>query len=189
MQNHSSPNGGVAMFRLATVVALAAFLLDWATKSWAVATVTGGMIPVGMFALTVVHNDAFAFSSGSGALSAANVLAVRMSMILLVTLLAVRLNTLDRRSAFGFALLIAGGLGNAADVIFRGGAVVDFISTTPITFTVAGEPLDMQFVFNIADVWVFVGIYLLWPLFRRLGIRAQERVAALERRILARATN
>lgn len=186
MQSPSSTNGGAAILRFAILVALAAFVLDWATKSWAVAMVGESEIPMGMFALTVVYNDAFAFSSGSGALSSSSVLAVRLGMILFVTMLAVWNGNVDRRSVIGFALLIAGGLGNAADVIFRGGAVVDFISTSPLTFTVAGEPLHMTFVFNIADVWVFAGIYLLWPLFRRLGMQAQQCVAALERRVLAR---
>lgn len=52
---------------------------------------------------------------------------------------------------WGFCLVLAGGVGNMIDRIFRGGAVVDFIRTDFINFPV----------FNVADICVTVGAGLI----------------------------
>lgn len=172
--------------RIALLVALAAFLADWTTKAWAL-TLGHDAVSAGGLALEVARNDAFAFSAGSGVVDATTVVSVRLLGLLLVLLLLSRSGTLPLRSALGAALLVAGGLGNALDVILRDGAVVDFISAGPYALTFAGQPMMLGFVFNVADIWVFAGVFLLWPQFRNLGCRAQQRMAAFERRVLARA--
>ena len=52
---------------------------------------------------------------------------------------------------WGFCLVLAGGVGNMIDRVFRGGAVVDFIRTDFINFPV----------FNVADICVTVGAGLI----------------------------
>ncbi|HSJ25360.1 MAG TPA: signal peptidase II [Longimicrobiales bacterium] len=175
------PNGP----RIVLLVALAAFLADWATKSWAL-TLGNDAMAAGILALEVARNDAFAFSAGSGIVDATTVVSVRLLGLLLVLLLLSRSGALPLRSALGVALLVAGGLGNALDVILRDGAVVDFISAGPWALSLADQPILLGFVFNVADIWVFAGVFLLWPQFRSMGVRAQQRMAALEQRVLAR---
>jgi len=170
--------------RMVLLVALAAFLTDWATKAWAL-TLGSDAVSAGIVALEVARNDAFAFSAGSGVVDPTTVVSVRLLGLLLVLLLLGRFGTITQRCALGVALLVAGGLGNAMDVILRDGAVVDFISAGPWAVTVAGQSMTLGFVFNVADVWVFAGVFMLWPQFRCIGRRAQQRMAAWERKILA----
>ncbi|HEX2167445.1 MAG TPA: signal peptidase II, partial [Longimicrobiales bacterium] len=119
------------VLRFAVLVAAAAFLLDWATKSWALETLDNAAVPLGALMLGVERNDALAFSAGSGRLDPAFVVAVRLLALAGVIALSVQVGARSRRFAAGFALLIAGGSGNAADMLFRGGAVVDFIHAGP----------------------------------------------------------
>jgi lipoprotein signal peptidase len=171
--------------RLATLLGIAAFLFDWATKSWALRALGDTAIPLGWLTLFVARNEAFAFSSQEGAVLTGLVVVVRLAMILLIVLLSRRLAVLlSRRTACGAALLLAGGLGNSADLVFRGGAVVDFIAAGPFTFDWGTEPVRMIMVFNTADVFILIGIGLLAPRIRDLGRAAQQRMAAWERGLL-----
>lgn len=52
-----------------------------------------------------------------------------------------------------WSLMVSGGLGNLVDRVFRGGVVVDFISI--------GFGVIRTAVFNLADLLVFVGVFLL----------------------------
>lgn len=175
------------MQRTALLLMAAAFLMDWASKSWALNVLNDDVVPLGALSLEVARNDAFVLSAGAGAVSPTFVLSVRLlGLLLLLLLLLSRADTLSRRSVIGVSLLVAGGLGNAADLIFRNGAVVDFISTGLLTYRFYGEPVQFGLVFNIADVWVFAGVYLLWPQFREVGLQVRRRLARLERRVLAR---
>src|SRR5690606_26457676 len=88
----------------------------------------------------------------------------------------------NRRLAAGFALLIAGGSGNAADMLFRGGAVVDFIHAGP--FHVRGELVHAGIVFNAADVATLLALGLLAPLIHAWSTRSQRRIARWEERWL-----
>jgi signal peptidase II len=174
--------------RIALLLMTAAFLADWATKSWALNVLGGDVMPLGALWLEVARNDAFVLSAGAGALSPTLVVSVRLLGLLLLLLLLQRADALSQRSIVGVALLVAGGLGNAADLIFRDGAVVDFISTGPMTFSLYGYPVHFGLVFNVADLWVFAGVFLLWPQFRQVGLTVRARLAGFERRVLGRVT-
>jgi lipoprotein signal peptidase len=179
------------VFRLATLLGTAAFLLDWATKSWALRSLHGSVHPLGALTLFVARNEAFAFSARHGELMTWLVVSVRVAMILLIVLLCRQLaQQLSRRSACGAALLLAGGLGNSADLLFRGGAVVDFIGAGPFTFHLAGgEAVRMHLVFNAADIFILLGIALLAPAIQQLSRAIQRNLAAWERRILTGGRN
>jgi lipoprotein signal peptidase len=167
------------VLRFATLVAAAAFLLDWATKSWALETLEHLPMPLGALMLGVERNDALAFSVGSGQLPAALVVAVRLVALAGVIALSVHVGARDRRLAAGFALLIAGGSGNAADVLFRGGAVVDFIHAGP--FHVRGELVHAGIVFNTADIAILLALGLLAPLIHEWATGRQRRIAEWEK--------
>jgi lipoprotein signal peptidase len=172
------------VLRLATLVAMLAFLLDWATKSWAEHALSDVAVPFGALVLSVVHNDAFAFSSGAGTFAPELVAGVRLTALLLVVILSRRILVHDRRFACGVALLIAGGFGNAADLLFRNGAVVDFIGAGPFTIGYAGELIDFAIVFNLADVAIVIGLGMITPRIREWALAAQRRIAAWEARWL-----
>lgn len=170
--------------RLSALVMVAVLLADVASKNWALAAVGGGYVDLGLLGLTVVENDGLALSAGAGVLSRATVLAVRLTALAAVLLLAWRFAPYSRRLAVGFALILGGGLGNTLDVVFRDGAVVDFISTSATAGLGAGPPVPTGLVMNLADVWILAGIPLLHPLFRILGLAAQRRFRHVEARVL-----
>lgn len=174
-------NDGV---RLATLLATAVFLLDWATKSWAVDVLGGSTLPLGSLVLGLERNPAFAFSSGSGEISPWLVVGARLLALAGVIVVARRVITRSRRYAAGFALLLGGGAGNAADLLFRGGAVVDFIGAGPFTFGWAGEWIHFALFFNLADVAVLLGLGLIAPQIQTWALAGQRRLAAWEARWL-----
>lgn len=170
------------VLRFAALVAAAAFLFDWATKSWALQSVQHAAVPLGALMLGVERNDAFAFSAGDGQVSLEVVIGVRLAAIAGVILLWRHIGVRNRRLAAGFALLIAGGFGNAADVLFRGGAVVDFIHAGP--FHWRGEMVHAGIVFNAADVAILLALGLLAPVIHEWSVGGQRRIAAAETRWL-----
>ncbi|HEX6132651.1 MAG TPA: signal peptidase II [Longimicrobiales bacterium] len=172
------------VLRFAVLVAIAAFLLDWATKSWALQALEHGGAPLGSLMLGIERNAAFAFSAGEGRLPFEVVIGLRILALAGVLLLFWRVGARNRRLAAGFALLIAGGSGNAADVLFRGGAVVDFIHAGPFTFEVGGELVHAGFVFNAADVAILLALGLLAPLIQEWSLGGQRRIAEWEARWL-----
>ncbi len=173
------------LIRLSLLLTVAVLLADVVSKNWALAVVGTGYVDLGVIALTVVENEGLAFSTGAGTLSYTTVLALRLGALIALMILAWRFGPESRRSAIGFALVLGGGLGNALDVVFRNGAVVDFISTTPVARSLGGAAAE-GFVMNLADVWILIGLALLYPLVRTIGLAGQARLKAFERRILAR---
>lgn len=175
------------VLRFAVLVAIAVFLVDWATKSWALESVQHGVMPLGSLMLGVERNDAFAFSAGAGRISPAATLTVRLTALIAVVVLSWRVGARNRRLAAGFALLLAGGLGNASDVLFRGGAVVDFIHAGPFVFPWAGgEMIHAGIVFNAADVSILIALGLLAPLIQEWSMGIQQRIAAWEAHLFRR---
>jgi len=174
----------MGLFRLTTLVTLAVLLADVASKNWALSAVGGGHVDLGLISLVVVENDGLAFSAGAGALSSATVLALRLGALAVILLLAWRYGPERLRYTVGFALLLGGGLGNATDIVFRNGAVVDFIRMAPIPAAVGGHVVAGGIVLNLADVWILSGLVLLYPLFRGLGLSAQRRMKVVESRML-----
>ena len=164
--------------RLAALTATAAFLLDWATKTWALGNVHDTVMPLGGLALGVARNDGFAFSSGGGQFSPATIFAARLLILTAVLYTFRGVLARSRRSAVGLALVTAGGFGNAVDVMFRDGAVVDFIAAGPFVFTWReSEPLHFTFVFNLADIAILIGLAMLAPVIQKWAIAVQLRLA------------
>jgi lipoprotein signal peptidase len=168
------------VLRLAALLAIAVFLIDWASKSWALRHLDGALVPFGSLMLGIERNEGFAFSSGAGLVPTWLVIGVRLAALALIIQLARNIAATSWRYACGFALLIGGGLGNAVDLVFRGGAVVDFIGVGPYTIDWAGTLVHLHFVFNAADVAVLLSLPLLGPVIRQYA-RAIERRLSFRR--------
>ena len=166
--------------RLAALVATAAFLADWASKSWALDALKNASASLGAFVLSIETNEAFAFSAGAETVTPQTVIAVRLIALLVIAVAFGRLLVRDRRSAAGTGLILGGGLGNAIDVVFRGG-VIDFIGAGPLTLDYAGDPVQLHFFFNTADVAILLGIGLMAPMINFHALAVQRRLAAWER--------
>lgn len=169
------------LIRLTLLLTLAVLLADVASKNWVLATVGTGYEDLGFVALTVVENEGLAFSFAGGLLDPVSVLALRVTALACLLLLAWRFGPERLRFAVGFALVVGGGTANAADVLFRDGAVVDFISTQPIARALLGSD---GFVMNLADLWILAGLVFLYPLFRDAGLATQRRLRQLEGQVL-----
>ena len=168
------------------LIAIAAVLADWASKSWALERANDALVPLGALTLGVVHNQGFALSAGDGEISTLVVAAVRMAGLAGFLFLSHRIaRLLSPRHAYGVALIVAGGMGNLADLFFRG-AVVDFIGAGPFVVDWGSGPLHMHVVFNVADLFILIGIGMIAPFLQEVGKAGQRRLAAWERRILRR---
>ena len=107
----------------------------------------------GFFSLTYTENRGAAWSMFEGQ----RWLLIGVTSAMLLTLLLVLLSGRFRRhrmATFGGILVIAGGVGNLIDRVFRG-FVVDFLQTDFIDFPI----------FNVADCFVVIGAVLLFVYF------------------------
>jgi lipoprotein signal peptidase len=159
---------GQMMMRLVALAGTAAFLADWASKSWALGTLAHETAALGWLILGLESNQAFAFSSGAESVSPQLVMGARLTALLAIGTVFGRLFVRDRRTAVGAGLILGGGLGNAVDLAFRG-SVVDFIGAGHIYF-------------NVADLAILVGIGLMAPMIRVHALATQRRIALWERR-------
>jgi signal peptidase II len=165
------------VLRLATLLALAAFAFDSATKSWALQNLGDTAMPLGSLMLQVERNEGFAFSAGAGLIPAWAVAGARLAVLLGIILAARGVAASSRRYACGLGLLIAGGLGNTVDLAFRDGAVVDFIGAGPLVIGWADRLVHTYFVFNAADLAILTGLVLVAPLIRAQARAAQSRLS------------
>lgn len=177
------PQALLERMRFAALLAMAAFTADWASKSWALAALAEPL-PLGALLLAVERNPVFAFSAGQGAVPPAAVIGLRLLALVALALLCGRVARHGLRPAAGMALVIGGGLGNAADLLFRAGGVVDFIGAGPWPIAWGDALLRFHVVFNLADLAVLIGIALLAPLIRDWALSLQRRVARWEQRWL-----
>jgi lipoprotein signal peptidase len=171
------------ILRLATLIAVAVFLCDWATKSWALHTLRDVTVPFGSLVLGIERNDALAFSTARGRFSPGVIIAIRLAAMAAVIYFSRKVVVRSRRLAAGVAMLLGGGFGNAADLIFRGGSVVDFIGAGPFAFEWAGQRVHLSFVFNAADIAVQIGLALVAPYVQRWAVARQRRLARWESRL------
>jgi len=138
------------------LAAAALAALDQIIKIWAIANLQGQpdreFLKIGSFDwmhLHYVENRGAAFSMLSG--SRLFLIVLPVIIILLCFYLLLRLGKRHRWMYPALTLIIAGGLGNLIDRLFRGGAVVDYLDLQLFRFAV----------FNFADCCVTVGVILL----------------------------
>lgn len=152
------PGGRVVRRNLAATcgVALAAVVLDQATKAWARAALAGGPAPLvpGVMDLVLVKNTGAAFSMGEGK----QWLFVLLALVIVVGCVAwvAREREMPLPLACALGAVVGGGVGNLIDRVVAG-EVTDFFATTFISFPV----------FNVADVFVTCGVVLVLVLWWR----------------------
>lgn len=102
-----------------------------------------------LFNLTYVENRGIAFGLFQGKLNIISVLTVLAIIGIFVYVLKERKN-LSMLEKISYTLILSGAVGNMADRIFRG-FVIDMLDFRGI----------WSFVFNLADVWINLGVALL----------------------------
>ncbi|MEB3310157.1 MAG: signal peptidase II [Snowella sp.] len=134
------------------IVAIAGIVLDQLTKYWIVSTFgqvgTSWAIIPNVFHLTYVTNTGAAFSFFRGGAGWLKWLSLGVSLGLMV--LAWRSPKLSKLEQTAYGFILAGALGNGIDRFFLG-HVTDFLHFRLINFPI----------FNLADVWINVGIICL----------------------------
>lgn len=146
-----------------TGIALLLFAFDQAIKAFVRASIQKNEsleIFPGVLWLTYVENTGVAFGIGKG-------LSIYLSVFGFLALLGIlivfkKAIIEDTSGLIGICLLIAGAVGNLFDRILMG-AVTDFID------------LGIWPVFNIADLYITIGILLLLPTFLREAIQKREK--------------
>ncbi|MGI9016665.1 MAG: signal peptidase II [Euzebya sp.] len=138
------------IFATTAVVAVCWVVLDQATKMMAVRTYS--VQPprdLGPVVLRLIYNEGGAFSLPIQL----PWLFVAVTVIVCVLVARALPDTRSAGLASAYGLVVGGAIGNAADRIFRGGAVVDMID---LDF----PPLRNFPVFNVADIGITVGAAL-----------------------------
>ena len=102
-----------------------------------------------VFNFTYVENRGIAFGLFQGRLSIISILTVVAIVAIFIYVLRNK-KTLSILENFGYTLILSGAVGNMIDRLFRG-FVVDMLDFRGI----------WSFVFNLADVWINVGVFLL----------------------------
>lgn len=87
-------------------------------------------------------------------------------IFVVIKLLASKKYDFDNKAKLGFSLILAGGIGNVIDRIFRG-YVIDYIDISEI--------LDYP-VFNFADICIVVGVILIMVMIIINTIKSQENI-------------
>lgn len=129
--------------------------IDQLIKYWAVHTLQPlGSIPflrIGdteIMNLTYLENKGAAFSSFSG--MRWFLIGVTVLMMVVCVVAMVKYRNRSKMIPICAALILAGGIGNLIDRLFRGGSVVDYLDVRLFSFAV----------FNFADCCVVVGVIL-----------------------------
>ena len=138
---------------LTAAAILALIGIDQAIKLWAIANLQGQparpFLQLGSLDwmhLRYMENSGAAFSMLSGSRGFLVIFAVIMSAVCLYILN--RFGRTRRWVRIAMPLVVAGGLGNVIDRLFRGGRVVDYLDFQLCNFAV----------FNFADICVTVGV-------------------------------
>jgi signal peptidase II len=139
---------------VALVVALM-LVIDQSSKQWALMALkrAGATLTLpGPVDLTLAFNysNAFGLVPVSGELTRWGLTALNLAVVFIL-LRAVARHATVRLSTVGFALIIAGAIGNALDRI-RIGAVIDLFNASKLGFI---------WIFNVADVSIDIGVALL----------------------------
>jgi signal peptidase II len=145
-RGRSGRRSGLLRLAVAGGVAAGVVLVDQLTKWWALSRLSGGPIHVIWtldFELTRNRGSSFSLLQGTTDF----LVPVVVVATAVLGVLAWRSSSTGRAVLYG--LILGGAVGNLADRLFRGGAVVDFVA------------LHFWPTFNVADACIVVGCALL----------------------------
>ncbi len=140
-------------FILAIICSVAVIIADQYSKIFVMTHYTLGessKLLSGIIDLTYIHNRGGAWGMLSGYTWA--LLSITLVIMLVCIALLIKYGLKNKLIFWSISLMLAGGIGNMIDRIFRGGNVVDFLQFA----------FFKQFpVFNVADIAVCIGAGLL----------------------------
>lgn len=134
------------------IIILMIMLVDQIIKIYVVSQIKGSSIQIikGIMNFTYIENTGGAFGVGEGNLPMFLITNI-VVLGIVIRFMILQKDRLDRKTKFALSLILAGGISNLLDRIFRG-FVIDFIDITPI----------LNFPkFNVADICIIIG----WLLF------------------------
>jgi len=135
----------------ALLLAIAACMIDQLTKQLVLFHLADGtkltVTPFMDFVLIWNTGVSYGFFGGNG--NAGRLAIIALSLIICVVLLVMMVRTNSRYYGVGLALILGGAVGNILDRMIYGG-VIDFISLHAAGY--------YWYVFNIADVWITLGV-------------------------------
>lgn len=152
MDSDSRRSGSATRRVVFAVIVVAWVAIDQATKSLFRGEMPGGVLAgpfAGLIDIRLVHNTGGAWGIFSGNTFALGVFSLVVCAVIAAYFLATVKNS-TMVQTIAFALIVAGGIGNAIDR-FAQGFVTDFIEFSFIDFPV----------FNVADIGVTCGFALL----------------------------
>jgi signal peptidase II len=132
-------------------------VLDWVSKRWALAALSGGRridLWGGLLPLTLAFNKGAAFGIRLGDDSRWFFVPVTIVALVLLGLLLVQSRRDDLLRLVALSLVVSGAVGNLYDRLRWSRGVVDFIG--PVDLGVADFPI-----FNVADIAITCGAILL----------------------------
>lgn len=140
--------------------------IDQITKIIAICTNLNVRIWDNILNLKLVFNNGIAFGLGQGTSMTTFIVSNLIVLGIIVRFIWLQKDQMDRPTTYALFMVLAGGIGNVMDRVFRGN-VVDFIEIFPkIHFPI----------FNIADIYIVVGWIMLAFLFARYSYKElQER--------------
>lgn len=160
-----------ALDRLAAIASLV-FVVDFATKQWALHHVgTGdGSLTAGWH-LAIVNNTHLGWGLGSSQLALPLTLVLTIAIITLVLRVFRQLSAIDPSAPAMLGLLVGSGAANLADALIPPHGVVDFIAFTTREGTTTS--------FNIADLVLVIGLGLSVRSMWRIVLAIRGRVPAV----------
>ena len=139
-------------FLIVVAVILFLVLIDQVMKI--VGTNYNGKIIPGILNFTTVHNTGGAFGVGQNS-TFTFIITNIIVLGIIIKFMLMQEQQIDKKTYFSLCLILAGGIGNVIDRLFRG-YVVDFIDVSPM-FSFPK--------FNIADIYIVLGWILLAAFF------------------------
>lgn len=114
-----------------------------------------------IFKIELVQNEGIAFGLNSG--NTKNIILTIFILLIIIHFIKTKKHIIDKKTAIAISLILAGGISNLLDRIFKG-AVVDFIK------------IDKFAIFNLADCYIVIG----WILFIIFLIIFNKHLAEVE---------